>query len=112
MNINRFIAIETIALFAVCLSGLVCCHTSSNPPPEPPVTIVGSQDAADASAQVATACTKIASMCAIQLQTCTSGMGLALADPVHPFIDFPCITNASTKQAMQGCGGVGIQGCP
>ena len=105
---NRLIAIAVSGLFAVCSLGLVCCHTSSNPPPEPPAVIVS----ADASSQIGTACTKISSICAVTAAVCTSGMTLAVADPVRPFIDWNCIGGASTKTAMQQCAGVGLQGCP
>jgi hypothetical protein len=35
-----------------------------------------------------------------------------LSNPLQPLIDFACITNASSKQMLQACPGVGQAGCP
>ena len=110
---HKFIAAEVISLFAICCLGLVCCNTTNTPPPEPPVTIVGA-DASDASTvgSVANACAKITSLCTIDGGTCSTGFALMLSNPLQPLIDFQCITNATTKSALQACPGVSVVGCP
>lgn len=107
---NRFIAVEVCALFLVCIAGLVCCHTSSTPP-EPPSVIVSS-DAADASAAVQSACQKLSTYCAVEAGTCVASMTVMLADPLHPTLDFACIAAHADKPGLQGCAGIGVQGCP
>jgi len=111
----KSIGVTLVSLFVACSIGLVCsgCPTTTNPPPEPPVTVVGA-DASDAAAtgSVTNACAKITSLCAIDGGTCSAGFTLMLSNPLQPLIDFACITNASSKQMLQACPGVGQAGCP
>lgn len=108
---TKMIGFGVSTLFVICTIGLVCCHTSSTPP-EPPVVIVGTGDAADASAAVQSACQKLSTYCAVEAGTCIQQMSVMLTDPLHPTLDFACIAAHSDKTGLQGCAGIGLQGCP